>query len=449
MFSTARMTETVSGRAWIRAMLATLAALARAKAGSGLMRREMADEIGSACATVEVDAATIGLEAVSTATPVVPLLEVLRRRLGADAGAELHRGATSQDILDTAMMLVSRDAIEVLIDMIDSVQQHCAVLAREHRETVMAGRTLVQQAVPITFGLKAARWLHGLVEARESLVTYRANRLAVQLGGAAGTLAALAPHGPVVLRAMAAELGLREPVLPWHTARARVTELGAALGIAAGAAGKIAVDVILLSQDEIGEVSEGGFGRGRSSAMPHKRNPVSSVQAMACVRRGQALVQVLMGAMAQEHERAAGAWQAEWETLCDLFILTDAAARHVAAALDGLQVFPANMRANIQRSQGLLMSESAVAVLSGYLGTAVAQRTVEAAAERARAHATTLHDELLVDSEVAGRVPPDAVEHALDPARSLGAAPVFVDRALAAYSAQQAMSKSGPTGQTD
>ncbi|MGH2607625.1 MAG: 3-carboxy-cis,cis-muconate cycloisomerase [Tepidiformaceae bacterium] len=433
MFSTQEMGEVVSGRAWVRAMLQVEAALARAKARSGLITDVVADEIASVCLESEFDPVAIGREAAAAANPVVPLVEMLRARLGHEAAAEVHRGATSQDILDTAIMLVARQAIDVLLGTIERMEANCAALAQEHRDTVMAGRTLLQQAVPITFGLKAAGWLSATMEAKELLATYRTDRLAVQLGGAAGTLAALGLAGPDVVRDMASQLDLHEPLLPWHTSRARIAELGAALGIVAGTAGKVALDIALLSQDEVGEVREGGAGRGRSSAMPQKRNPVSAVVVMACVRRAQALVPVLLGGMMQEHERAAGAWQAEWETVNELFSLTHAAVSHLATALDGLEVNAEAMRANIGVTRGLLMSESVLALLSGHMDPQDARRAVDAAAQRVRTNGTHLRDELLADSEVAARIPTDALDRALDPAAAVGAASSHIDRVLAAW----------------
>jgi 3-carboxy-cis,cis-muconate cycloisomerase len=345
MFSTPEMAEAVSGRSWVRAMLRVEVTLARAQARAGVIPLDAAEEIAALCGQAEFDITEIGRGAASSASPVVPVVEMLRAKLGPDAAPHVHRGATSQDIIDTAMMLIARDALDLLLGTVERVEGGCARLARAHRDTVMAGRTLMQQAETITFGLKAARWLSGTMEARSLLARYREERLALQLGGAAGILAGVGLSAPQIARDMAAELGLHEPPLPWHTDRTRVAELGSALGILAGAAGKVALDIVLLAQDEVGEVREGGEG-GRSSAMPHKRNPAGSVQVLACVRRAQALVPVLLGAMVQEHERAAGGWQAEWETLGDLFSLTHAAVSHLAGVLESLEVNVEAMRAN-------------------------------------------------------------------------------------------------------
>ena len=261
-------------------------------------------------------------------------------------GDAIHFGATSQDILDSAAMLVAKRSLVPILAELDAVAAACAVLAREHRGTVMAGRTLMQQAVPVTFGLKAAGWLAGVAGARARL---RELRLPAQLGGAAGTLSKLGDQGPAVLAAFARELGLDEPVLPWHGDRRPVAELGAALAIAAGAVEKIALDIVLLAQTEVAEVAEASEGgRGGSSAMAHKQNPVGVDPGTG--GRGRSVrgaAGVLLEAMAGEHERAAGAWQSEWRALTDALAGTGGAAWSLHEALDGLTVDPERMRANL------------------------------------------------------------------------------------------------------
>jgi 3-carboxy-cis,cis-muconate cycloisomerase len=267
--------------------------------------------------------------------------------VGADAAPWVHFGATSQDVLDSAAMLVAARALEPVLAELDAVVEECARLAREHRETLMTGRTLLQQAVPVTFGLKAAGWLAGVAASRARLRELH-GVLPAQLGGAAGTLASLGDRGPAVLAAFARELGLTEPALPWHGARGPVAELGAALAVAAGAVEKIALDIVLLAQTEVGEVAEAsGDGRGGSSAMPHKRNPVGAVRARAAARAVRAAAGVLLEAMAGEHERAAGAWHSEWTALSDALAYTGGAAWSLHEALSGLEVDAERMRANL------------------------------------------------------------------------------------------------------
>jgi 3-carboxy-cis,cis-muconate cycloisomerase len=260
------MLVTVSDRAWVQAMLDVEAALARAESRTGLIPATAAEGIASHCRVDEFDVAQLGRAAIRSANPVVPLVNALRAAVPKDAAPFVHRGATSQDILDTAMMLIARRGLELILADLEKAAASAAALADRHRATVMAARTLLQQALPTTFGLKAAGWLTAIVEARSELSRVRRTRLALQFGGAAGTLAALSDRGLEVARELAAELALPEPILPWHTARARVVELATALGIAAGVAGKVALDVVLLAQTEVGEVSERAVaGRGASS----------------------------------------------------------------------------------------------------------------------------------------------------------------------------------------
>ena len=323
LFVPAALQNAVADEAWLRGMLAAERALAEAQ--------------GLELAAGDLDIAELVEEGLSAGNPVEPLVRRLRERT-----PEAHRGATSQDILDTAAALVARDATALIVAELDGVAAACARLAEEHRSTVMAGRTLMQQAVPITFGLKAASWLVGVVHARERLV---AARLPAQLGGAAGTLAALGESGVDVLRAYAERLDLPEPVVPWHTRRLPVAELGATLSVAAGFLGKIALDVVLLAQTEVAEVRE--RDGGASSTMPHKRNPVAATLARACALRAQAEAALLMSTLAQEHERAAGAWHAEWGALSDALAYTGGTAAALRSALEGLDVDADRMRANI------------------------------------------------------------------------------------------------------
>ncbi len=286
---------------------------------------------------------TLAQQGRAAGNPVEPLVRAIRERVGEHADF-VHRGATSQDILDTAAMLVAQRACCVLDEELAAVADLCAELADEHRETVMAARTLLQQAVPTTFGAKAAGWLVGVVESRRRVAAVSAD-LPAQLGGAGGTLAAFGDGGLELLRLYAAELDLREPTVPWHTVRTPVADLAGALAGAAAVLGKIAGDVVLLAQTEVAEVAEAA--PGGSSTMPHKRNPVAAVLAAACVRHAHAQAAVLFAAGVQEHERAAGAWHAEWSALSGALTATCGAAAAVRRSLDGLEVDRARMRANV------------------------------------------------------------------------------------------------------
>jgi 3-carboxy-cis,cis-muconate cycloisomerase len=425
------MAEATSGRAWLAAMLEVEAALAEAESAAGLVPADAAAAIRAACEPDRFDVEQIGRDAVASANPVAPLVSALRQAVPAEVAAYVHLGATSQDILDTALMLVARNCLDLQLDDLRQLAAGCAHLAERHRDTVMPGRTLLQQAVPITFGLKAAGWLMGVIEATEPLAELRRRRLAVQLGGAAGTLASLGDAGLEVAAGLAHSLGLSEPPLPWHSERTRIAQLGSGLAIASGAAGKIALDIIILSQTEIGEVAEGV--PGGSSAMPHKRNPVAAIEADACARAAAAQATVLLGSMRAENERAAGAWQAEWHAVGEAFRLTAGAVSRTRASVDGLVVDVARMRSNLDLGGGLVMSEAASRALAVKLGRATAEEVVHSAAARVAAGAGTLVDVLAADPAVAARFSRGELAAALDPTRNLGQARALVDRALAIY----------------
>jgi 3-carboxy-cis,cis-muconate cycloisomerase len=415
--------EAVSDTAWLQAMLDVEAALARAEAGAGVIPAEHAEAIAAACRAERFDIAALGEQAAAVGNPAAPLVRVLREQVGGSAAADVHRGATSQDIVDSAAMLVARRALEPLLADVDAAADAAASLAVGHRDTVMAGRTLLQHAVPVTFGLKAAGWLVALDEGAARLRVVRGTRLAAQLGGAAGTLAALDEAGPDVLGRFARELALVEPVIPWHTDRTRIAELAAALGAACGVGAKVAGDLVLLAQTDVGEVREGGDGsRGGSSTMPHKHNPVAAISARAAARQAPGLVATVLAAMEHEHERAAGAWHAEWPALRALLSFTGSAAAWLRDGLEHLEVDPGRMRENLDRTGGAPLAERVTRALASELGRDDA-------------------DELVREALAAGRLKQAAGEHLgaeeadrlLDPAGYLGAAPTFIDRALKAH----------------
>ncbi len=349
LFARGDVPTELTSRAFLQAMLDVEAALVRALARAGLAPEEAVEEVAAAADAAGFDLAAIGRSTAEKGTPVPGMLSQLRERLSAPVAAHVHRGATSQDIVDTAMMLVARRALTPILSDLGSAAEAAATLAERHRQTAIAGRTLLQQALPMSFGLKAAGWLMALSDARADLKQLRERGLAVQFGGPVGTLAAFGGNGLEVAFHLADELGLGEPPLSWHTARQRPVALACALGLAAGATGKVAKDVILLAQTEVAEATEsGGDGHGGSSAMAHKRNPVGAVAVVACAGRTPALVATMLAAMAQEHERAAGAWQAEWETLLELLRLTGSAAAALAEVLAGLRPDPARMAQNLQ-----------------------------------------------------------------------------------------------------
>jgi 3-carboxy-cis,cis-muconate cycloisomerase len=303
----------------------------------------------------------------------------------------------------------------------------------------MAGRTLLQQALPITFGLKAARWLALATRQLRALRVQRAGSLVLQLGGAAGTLAALGDAGLRVAELLAEELQLALPELPWHAERDRVATIAATLGVGAGAMAKIAGDIVLLAQTEVAEVSEAAApGKGGSSAMPQKRNPVDAMEALAAARLAVGVVPVVLSAMAHEHERSVGGWQAEWVAIPNLFRYTAGAVERVHSAVSGLQVDSDRMRANLGLGGGLLMAESLTMALAPQVGRPAAQRLVQAACGRALAAGSTLGQAVRDDAQIRALLSEDAIDRALDPAGYLGSADALIDSALAAYyTAQQ------------
>jgi 3-carboxy-cis,cis-muconate cycloisomerase len=341
IFARGAAAAAASEGAFLQALLDVEAALARACAREALISSGSAETIAAACVAERFDMVALATETARHVQPVVPLVAALRDAVGAEDAPHVHHGAASQDIVDTALMLVARRALAPLLDDLGAAADGCAVLAEEHAATPVIGRTLLQQGLPTTFGLKAAGWMTALDEAAAGLARVRNDVLAVQLGGPVGALDA-----PGVVAAFADELGLAVPVLPWHADRRRIGELSGALGVAAGATAKLATDVALLSQNEIGEVREGGAG-GRSSSMAHKRNPVASVSVLACAHRVPGLVATLLAAMPQEHERAAGRWQAEWPTLLELLALAGSAAAWTAQLTAELEVDAERMAANL------------------------------------------------------------------------------------------------------
>src|SRR5713226_1992408 len=368
LFSTPPMSAAFSPRAHVRGMLRFEAALARAEARAGIIPQEAATVITANCREELFDVAALYREAAVAGTPAIPLVLMLTARVAGDAQKYVHWGATSQDAIDTALMLQMRDGIDLLISGLLEVCSACAALAEQHRRTPMAGRTLLQQALPITFGLKAARWLALATRQVRALREHRGRSLAVQLGGAAGTLASLGDSGLRVVELLAAELNLPVPDMPWHSERDRVAEIAVTLGIVSGAMVKIASDVVLLAQTEVGEASEAAApAKGGSSAMPQKHNPVDAINAIASARLAIGEVPVILSAMTQEHERAVGGWQAEWVALPNLFRYTSSAVEHVRGMISGLKVDSARMSANLELTQGLIMAESLTMALAPHV----------------------------------------------------------------------------------
>ncbi|MFF8679809.1 3-carboxy-cis,cis-muconate cycloisomerase [Streptomyces sp. NPDC015237] len=414
--------------AYLRALLDAEAGLTRAQAALGLAPAGAAAAVTEAAGDpARFDVRSLAERARSGGNPVIPLVADLTGAVGKEYGPYVHRGATSQDIMDTATMLVAARTLDLLLPDLTRTERALAVLAAGHRDTAMPGRTLTQHAVPTTFGLKAAGWRALVLDARDRVAAVR-DTLPAQLGGAAGTLAAFGAYGapdPMALpAAYARELGLRTPLLPWHTLRTPVADLAGALTFTAGALGKIAADVLTLSRTEIGEVAEGGGGG--SSAMPHKANPVRSTLIAAAARRAPQLAAVLYGSLTAEDERPAGAWHSEWEPLRDLLRLAGGAARDAAELTEGLRVRPDVMRAHLGLTHGLIVSERLAAGLTPVLGRSRARALLTELAARTYAEDRTLGELLAEVPELRG-LDLDALT---DPVRYTGSAGALTDRAL-------------------
>jgi len=425
LFTTADMAACFSDTARLAAMIEAEAALARAQAALGLVP----DGLAAAVAAVDartLDLAALGAQTAVSGVPTIPFIAAVQKRLPADLARSFHKGTTTQDILDTALVLQLRPALALLAADLDGVLAGLAALAEAHRATPCVGRTYGQHAAPITFGYKAAVWLTGIADAAAALPALRGRVLVASLGGPVGTLAPLGADGPAVLEAFARELGLGTTPLAWHALRGRMAEAGAWLLHLLGALAKVATDVTSLASTDIGEVAEPHVpGRGGSSAMPHKRNPVSSTVILAAHAAAKGHALTLFDGMAAAHERPAGAWHAEWHALPSLFGLAAGALREARALAEGLQVDAARMSSNISLTRGLLFADAAAARLSPRLGRAAAHDLVEHAADEVRRTGATLPAVL-----AAGPGAGPELDSAFDLAPAVAAARPWVDRAV-------------------
>ena len=428
LFATEAMRACFSDEARLGSMLAAEAALARAEARLGLVPEALAGAV-EAVAPESLDAAAIGCRTELAGVPTIPFVAAVQARLPAELERGFHKGATTQDILDTALVLRLREATALVTAELDAILAGLARLAAEHRNTPCVGRTYGQHAAPLTFGFKAGVWLTGIAEAADRLPDVRARLLVASLGGPVGTLAGLGERGPAVLDGFAAALGLGATPLTWHALRGRVAEAGAWLATLIGALAKMATDVSHLVSTEVAEVSEPYVhGRGGSSAMPHKRNPVSCTVILAAHAAAPGHVGTLLGAMAVAHERPAGLWHAEWHALPALFGLASGALREARALAEGLEVHPERMRANLDATCGLLFADAAAARLGARLGREKAHALVEHAAGEVRRSGETLRAVLERNAEATGAGVDLAA--AFDLAPSVAAAGPWVDRAL-------------------
>ena len=432
LFTTDAMRAVFSDRARLAAMLRMEAALARAEARFGLAPPELAAAI-EAISPDDFDLAALGRATAVSGVPTIPFLKALQAKLPPALEPHLHRGATTQDVVDTALVLQMLDAFALIAADLDAILGGLGRLAREHRETPCVGRTYGQHAAPLTFGYKAAVWLVGVTEVAEQLPRLRSRALTASLAGPVGTFAALRDNGSQVVEAFAQELGLAAAPIAWHTRRARLAEAGAWLAILIGTLAKMATDVAHLTSTEVGEVAEPFVkGRGGSSAMPHKRNPVGATVILAAHAVAGTMAAPLFTAMAGAHERPAGLWHAEWHVLPQVFGLASGALREARALAQGLEVHPERMLVNLDATRGLIFADAVAARLAPRLGREAAHDLVEHAAAQVRDSGAHLRDVLAGDPALAGPEAGALLETAFDLTPSVAAAAAWTDRALLA-----------------
>jgi len=435
LFASPAMRAILADAARLQRMLDVQAALARAEATAGVIPAASVATIAAACTAELYDVAALGEAAVAAGNLAIPLVKALTAEVAKrdEAAARyVHWGATSQDIIDTALVLELRAAIDALMIDLDRAIVAFTGSAERHRQTAIAARTWLQHALPVPFGLKLAGYAAALARSRARLERLRGEALVLQFGGAAGTLAALGNNGLAVAERLAAELTLDVPDAPWHSHRDRLAEIAAALAILAGTCGKIARDVTLLMQTDVAEAFEPAApGRGGSSTMPQKRNPVGAVAAIAAVTVAPNLAATILNAQVHEHERAVGAWQAEWPTYPALALVTSGALHAVAEIAEGLTVDAERMRQNLDATGGLIMAEAATFALAPKVGRQEAHHLIEAASKKALAEKRHLADVLKEDARVTAHLSSAEITKLFDPLSYQGVAQAFIDRLLA------------------
>jgi 3-carboxy-cis,cis-muconate cycloisomerase len=430
--TTEPLAEVFSDREVLQAMLDFEAALARAEAREGVIPSEAAEAIGKAARADAFDIAALARDTLRAGTPAIPVVKALTERVRASdphAARFVHWGATSQDVTDTALVALLVRAGKILASdharLIDALRG----LAQRHERTIMLGRTLLQPAPPVTFGLKAAEWLAAVRRGWNRIDTRLTEAAMLQFGGASGTLAALGDRGDAVGQALAAELGLRYPDAPWHTQRDSLAALLAACGVQCGSLGKMARDIALLMQGEVAEASEpAGPGRGGSSTMPHKRNPVGCSLTLAAAQRVPGLLASFLTSMVQEHERGAGGWQAEWPIVASIIQATGLAAASMAETAEGLTVDAARMLANIEATGGSIFAERVMMLLGPALGRDVAHHLLEQATRKSASEHRRLMDVLAEMPEVTSIIPAGTLSKLDSPEDYLGLAATFQKR---------------------
>ena len=426
LFTTDEMRAVFSDQRRLQGMLDFEAALARALARAGIASSSAPAAIAAMCHAELFSIEALGREAAlagNLAIPLVKRLTALVAEKDQQAAAFVHSGATSQDAMDTGLVLQLRDALALFDSGLAKFSDVLAKLVEARASTVMVGRTWLQQAPPVTLGLKTAGWLDAIERHRARLQETRARALVLQFGGAVGTLAALGDRGPAVAAALAEELKLPLPRIPWHAQRDRFAEVATTLGLLTGSLGKIARDISLLAQTEVAELSEPDApGRGGSSTMPHKRNPVGSAVILAAATRVPALVSTMLAAMPQEHERGLGGWHAEWETLPEICLLSSGALSHATQIVAGLEIHDSNIARNLAATHGLPLAEAVAMVLAKHIGRLPAHELIEQASRRALKDARPLGDVLKEDAKVRAHLSESDLARLLDPKNYTGSA---------------------------
>jgi 3-carboxy-cis,cis-muconate cycloisomerase len=431
LFASEDMRAVFSDRARLAAMLRMETALARVQSRFGLVPEALAGAIAGIVPD-DLDPAAIGAQTVLAGVPTIPFIKAVQQKLPRELEPSFHKGATTQDIADTALVLQMRHAFDLIAPELDAILAGLSKLARDHRMTPCVGRTYGQHAAPLSFGYKVAVWAIGIGGVAEQLPWLRERVLVASLGGPVGTLAGLGDKGPAMADAFAQELGLGAAPIAWHTLRARMVETGVWLATLMGALAKMGTDVAHLASTEVGEVAEPYVpGRGGSSAMPHKRNPVSATVILSAHIAAKGHVTTLLDAMVAAHERPVGAWHAEWHALPQLFGLASGSLREARGLAEGLVVNADRMRQNLDATQGLLFADAVAARLAPSLGRNRAHEIVEQAADQVRTSGSSLLDVLKTDPELSRDVPDDVLSAAFDLGPSVEAAAAWVDRALA------------------
>jgi 3-carboxy-cis,cis-muconate cycloisomerase len=434
-FTTDEMRAVFSDHGRLQGMLDFEAALARAEAESGAIPQSAAPAIAASCRAEALDVEALAAASATAGNPAIPLVQQLTELVAAkdpEAARYVHWGATSQDAMDTGLVLQLRSALGFVARDLDRLSGALATLARTYAATPLAGRTWLRQGPPVTLGLKTAGWLSAIDRHRVRLAEIRPRMLVLQFGGAVGTLAALGTHAPATAAALARDIGLALPELPWHSQRDRVAEVATTLGLVVGTLGKIARDVSLLMQTEVGEAAEPAApGRGGSSTMPHKKNPVASAVMLSAATRVPALVATMLSAMVQEHERGLGGWHAEWETLPEICRLTAGSLAHAIAIIDGLDIDASRMTANLEATRGLILAEAVSIALGPHLGRLAAHELIERACAQAVRERKGLRQVLATDQRVMAHLSLADLDRLLDPRHYTGQAQAFVARVLA------------------